>query len=144
MPIEFREVRRGEIGDALAFAAANGGGGDRATLVSNLSLAAINARRVTLGLALHQQDPDGRRRIVIHLATDANPGLARLLIDRALRKAEAADVATMDVQVRAAEAAQSLWSDADWLSRLYPTSADTAAASEAEPQAEIEPLADAA
>jgi len=120
MPIEFREVRRGEIDDAHAFAVDQGADVAKGALRHQLSLVALNAEKTILGSALHEVADDGRRHILIHLKPDIHPGLGRLLIDRALRKAEAADLATTRVTVHHDEADQTLWSAADWLVRLRP------------------------
>ncbi|MEM7626331.1 MAG: hypothetical protein AAF333_12105 [Planctomycetota bacterium] len=120
MSIEFREVRRGEVDDALTFAAAQGATIDAQTLQPNLSLVAINAEQTTLGSALHHVDADGRRHIAVHLDPSVNPGLARLLIDRALRKAEAAGFATAHVQIDHASTEHDTWNGANWLRRLRP------------------------
>lgn len=121
MSIEFREVRRGEIDDALTFATSQGASIEASALQPQLSLVAINAEQTTLGSALHHVDADGRHHIAVHLTPDINPGLARLLIDRALRKAEAADLSTTHVQIDHAQADADTWKGANWLSRLGPT-----------------------
>ncbi len=120
MPIEFREVRRGEIDDALAFAVGLGADVSKPALRHQLSLVAVNAEKTILGSALHEVADDGRRHILIHLKPDTHPGLGRLLIDRALRKAEAAGLATTHVTIHHAEADESTWTAAEWLSRLRP------------------------
>lgn len=122
MSIEFREIRRGEIGDALAFVAGQGAEVQRATVQTHFSLTALDAERAIVGSALHLAEPEGRRRIVVHLAPDAELGLAKLLIDRALRKAEGGDVATARVEIQHPEAEQATWADNDWLARLEPAS----------------------
>lgn len=118
MSIEFREIRRGEIGDALAFVAKQGGRVRRAAVRTQYSLTALDEERAIVGSALYVAGPGGRRRIVVHLSPDAEPGLAKRLIDRALRKAEAGDLATMRVEIQDAEAAQATWADTDWLAGL--------------------------
>ena len=120
MAIEFREVRRGEMEAALTFAAAQGATIDAAALQPHLSLVAINAEQTTLGSALHHIGADGRRHIAVHLDPNINPGLARLLIDRALRKAEAANLATTHVQIDRDSAEHDTWNGANWLRRLRP------------------------
>ncbi|MBB6429945.1 hypothetical protein [Algisphaera agarilytica] len=149
MPIEFREVRWEEIDEALAFA--NGLGGDIAkpALRHQLSLVATNSEKAILGSALHESAADGRRLIHIHLKPDTHPGLGRLLIDRALRKSEGADVTTATVKIHHEEAEQTTWSSTDWLSRLRPTTPpalssdeqpDPAEASEESEQVPAEPV----
>lgn len=127
MAIEFREVRRGEIDDALAFALGRGAAIERATLQANLSLVALGQEKATLGSALHHVDDTGRRHVAVHLAEDVHPGLARLLIDRALRKAEAADVSTTHVQIDHDETSKTTWNQANWLLRLTPSGPKPAA-----------------
>ncbi|MEM6459406.1 MAG: hypothetical protein AAF710_08465 [Planctomycetota bacterium] len=122
MSIEFREIRREELGEALSFVAALGAAVEPDGVEPGLSLLARNDERVTLGSALHQATADGRRRLLVHLDPQTHPGLARLLIDRALRKAEAAGVATAEVQIAETDTASRTWADADWLSRLRPAS----------------------
>lgn len=134
MSIEFREIRRGEVDEALAFAVAQGATIEKPALQPNLSLVAINSEQTTLGSALHHVDADGRRHIAVHLDPNINPGLARLLIDRALRKAEAADVATANVQIEHAAADLDTWNGANWLRRLRP-----AIVAPADPSTAIEP-----
>ena len=120
MPIEFREVRREEIDDALAFAVDQGADLAKAAVRHQLSLVAINGDKAILGSALHEVGDDARRHIHIHLKPEINPGLGRLLLDRALRKAEAVGIATTHVKIHLDEAEQNTWDDADWLSRLKP------------------------
>ncbi|MEM9915957.1 MAG: hypothetical protein AAF911_13445 [Planctomycetota bacterium] len=120
MPIEFREVRREEIDDALAFAVDQGADLAKAAVRHQLSLVAINGDKAILGSALHEVGDDARRHIHIHLKPDINPGLGRLLLDRALRKAEAVGIATTQVKIHLDQAEQNTWDDADWLSRLKP------------------------
>ncbi|MEL7089674.1 MAG: hypothetical protein AAGL98_14740, partial [Planctomycetota bacterium] len=134
MPIEFREVRRGEADEALAFAIAQGATINVSALRPQLSLVAINAEQTTLGSALHHVDADGRRHIAVHLDPHINPGLARLLIDRALRKAEAAGFATAHVRIEHASAELDTWNGANWLRRLRP-----AVVAPADPSTAIEP-----
>ncbi|MEM1110090.1 MAG: hypothetical protein AAGH99_15500 [Planctomycetota bacterium] len=122
MPIEFREVRRGEIDDAVAFAVDLGATVSKPAVRHQLSLQALNAEKTTLGSALHEVAEDGRRSIHIHLKPDVHPGLGRLLIDRALRKAEAVGLATAYVAIHHQQADELTWCGADWPSRLKPTS----------------------
>ncbi|MEM9882470.1 MAG: hypothetical protein AAF800_06115 [Planctomycetota bacterium] len=120
MSIEFREIRREELDEALRFVAGLDDTFEPTGVDPALSLLARNDERVTLGSALHQTTPDGRRRLRVHLDPQTHPGLARLLIDRALRKAEAAGVSTAEVQIAETDTASRTWADADWLSRLRP------------------------
>lgn len=136
MPIEFREVRRGEIDDAYAFAVDQGADVAKAALRHQLSLVAINAEKTILGSALHEVADDARRHIHIHLKPDTHPGLGRLLIDRALRKAEAAHVATTHVTIHHDAADQCTWTAAAWPRPVRPvlTQAATPVAPEPEPE----------
>lgn len=125
MPIEFREVRRGEIDDALTFATAQGADISAPAIRHQLSLVAINTQKSILGSALHEVTGDGRRRIHIHLNPDIHPGLGRLLIDRALRKAEGANIATAQVAIQHETAEQTTWKTAEWPSPSRPDLAES-------------------
>lgn len=127
MPIEFREVRREEIDDALAFAVDQGADISKPAVRHQLSLVAVNTQKTILGSALHEVADDARRHIHIHLKPDTHPGLGQLLVDRALRKAEAGSVATTHVTIHHDEADQNTWDAADWLSRLRPAKPQTTA-----------------
>lgn len=121
MAVEFREIRRGEVAEALAFAAGLGLSVEAAELEPQLSLIALGRDRVTLGTALHSRDAAGRRCIAVQLAESAPPGLARLLIDRALRKAEARGTTTTHIRICGRDIEQQTWSGADLLTRLQAT-----------------------
>ncbi len=118
MPIEFREIRRGEADQALAFARTLGSELSRQALVPRLSLLAVNSAGQVLGCALHHRDAGARPTVTVRLCDAAHPGLARLLIDRALRKAAAAGLSTTHVHLPDDPVAAATWSQADWLARL--------------------------
>lgn len=135
MPIEFREVRCEEIDDALAFAVDQGADISKPAVRHQLSLVAVNTQKTILGSALHEIGDDARRHIHIHLKPDTHPGLGQLLVDRALRKAEAGGVATTHVTIHQDEADQNTWDAADWLSRLRPAKPQTTASATPKPTA---------
>ena len=128
MAVEFREIRRGEVADALAFAAKLGQQIDAARLEPRLSLVELGRDRRKLGSALHVRDPDGRRCITVQLADAVPDGLARLLIDRALRKVEAQGSTTTAIHICGQEAARLTWSGADLLAKLQATAGPRPAA----------------
>ncbi|MEM8737702.1 MAG: hypothetical protein AAGG38_04390 [Planctomycetota bacterium] len=119
MSIEFREVRLGEIDEALAFVAGCGTEVTRESLKHVLSLVARSEGQGTLGAALHHVDGGGRHSITVRLVAGVHAGLARLLVDRALRKAESAKVSIAHILLDG-EGESVTWSSADWLSRLRP------------------------
>jgi hypothetical protein len=118
MAIEFREVRQCEIDQVLSAAAAIGTAIEPATLRHELSLTAVGKDKATLGSALHHVADDGRHRIRVHLAEAVHPGLARLLIDRALRKAATRCVTTARIEIDGPDVADATWSGADLLARM--------------------------
>jgi hypothetical protein len=120
MAIEFREVRRGQIDDALAFAAGCGAAIDRQDFRHDLSLLALDGSKATLGSALAYV-ADDRLHLRVDVAEGVAPGLARLLADRALRKAESQGRATAHLDVADAQLAAQLFAGADLLAKLQAT-----------------------
>ncbi|MEO1237248.1 MAG: hypothetical protein AAFX76_10720 [Planctomycetota bacterium] len=126
MSIEFREIRWGEIDEVVTFAAAQGAAVERDTLCHTLSLQARNSGGETLGVALHHVDDAGCRHVAVCCGGAVHIGLNRLLLDRALRKAEADGHAITHVSL-GGDADEPTWSGADWLARLRTVSPPPAA-----------------
>ena len=121
MAIEFREIRKDQIDELLSFAATLGPAIDRAALRHNLSLVALDREGSPRGLALFHLGAEGRPRLRIDLAPDTPPGLARLLLDRALRKAESRGMTTTHIEMSNQAAADQTFRGADLLLRLQAT-----------------------
>jgi hypothetical protein len=118
MPIEFHEVRRGEVPEALAFAASLGRHINRVALVPGLSLLALGGEGGTLGSALHYLDENRRPVLAVDVAEGVHPGLARLLIDRAMRKAAGKGLSCAKLDIAQPQAHAVTWRDANWMSRF--------------------------
>ena len=120
MQIEFRELKQDEVQVATAFEPPlnldPGWSLDR-----RMSISAINAEGRLLGIAMHRVSTGGRRWVRVHVREDVNPGLARLLIDRAIQKVAAEQLTAAAIEVATTEVGQETWDQANWFTKLPQT-----------------------
>lgn len=118
----FREVRKGERADVLAFAGAHGLTLERKVFRHHLSLLALDAAGDTLAAALYLEDPQGHHYVEIVTASDeVAQSLVNELADRCLRKVQAQSIGTTRLYCPAEVPAQAMLADANWLDKIEET-----------------------
>lgn len=118
MDYQYREIRKADIPEALAFAKAQGIDIAEYDLRHNLSLL-VKAEGEVVGAALCVESDPGHHRV--HLSATAAEGsedLARQLADRALRKLQADGIGATRLTGSEADAEAVLWQQTNWLDRI--------------------------
>lgn len=128
----FREVRKGERADVLAFAGANGLSLDSKVFRHHLSLIALDSSGGTLAAALYLEDTEGHHFVEIVTASDdVAQSLVNELADRCLRKVQSQSIGTTRLYCPAEAPAQAMLADANWLDKIQETPPSDAASSDA-------------
>lgn len=139
MPVMFREIRIGDLDQALAFAKGQGGAADGKQVLHHLSLTASDDGE-TLGCALCVEDGAGLMTVELYLGDSAaQQGLGKPLADTVLRKMQAAGVGAVRIVAADESECDRLYGLSNWMDRVPESSAATgvdqtndAAAQEAE------------
>lgn len=121
MDYQFREIRKGERADVLAFAQANGCTVQADTLRHHLSLTArAGDELIAAGLCIEQEP--GRFVIeIISKADDCDEALVTELTDRCLRKVQSEHIGSTRLNSPTQEPTDVIWSNANWLDRIEET-----------------------
>ncbi len=121
MPVRYREIRAGELDDAVAFAGERGSSVTPERVRHALSLLAYDGD-AAVGCALCVADDGGLVTIELGLTDEAvQQGLGKTLADTALRKVQSAGVGTARIVSLNDGEADRLWQAAGWLNRLPET-----------------------
>ena len=115
---QFREIRKADIPDALAFAKAQGLAVTEDELRHNLSLL-VKAEGDIIAAALCVETEPGHHQV--HLAVNSGEGsdaLSQELADRALRKLQADGIGAARISGSEQQAEAALWQQTNWLERI--------------------------
>lgn len=117
--IQFREVRKGERGDVLAFAQAYGLTAEHTAMQHHLSLIAVGDENETLAAALCLTDRENRLVIeVISGGDTVDDALISELADRCLRKVQAETIRSARLRSPICGSVNTIWSSANWLDHV--------------------------
>lgn len=118
MDYQYREIRKANIPDALAFAKAQGVDVAEDELRHNLSLL-VKAEGEIVAAALCVESEPGHHRVHLSaIAADGSEDLAHQLADRALRKLQADGIGATRLTGSEAQAEAALWQQTNWLDRI--------------------------
>ena len=137
MSVTYREIRIGELGDALAFAKGLGVQVERAEVCHELSLT-VREDDETVGCAFCVGDGAGRYHVELALNEQAvQLALGKPIADTILRKMQAQGVGATRLHLSNQDASDRLWDASNWLDRIPHAVPGTAAETgEAEEQLE--------
>ena len=121
MPYQFREIRKHEVSDVIAFAGEHGLLIKPELLRHNLSLA-MKQEGGIVAAALCSEYLPGRYtvRFAFALPEDESDVLAHELADRVLRKMQAQGVGMTRVTIAQQEEHTDFWQQVDWLEGIQP------------------------
>lgn len=120
MDYQFREIRKGECIDVLAFAAMQGSRPSAKSLRHHLSLSAF-AGDDLVAAAMCVEEELGQFGIRLVHSEDFDQALTHELIDRCLRKMQTEGIASARVTSPTECLAQHVWTQANWLDRIEET-----------------------
>jgi hypothetical protein len=138
MDYRFREIRKGECPDVIAFAKTNGAAIKPEALHHHLSLGAKKDGELAAAALCIEHQPHQFVIEIVH-REGVEQSLVTELADRCLRKVQSEGIASARISSPAESATQTIWQQTNWLNDIQetppPTEADAETpADSAEPQ----------
>lgn len=113
MPMDIREIRADRVDEAVAFARAAGGKAEASAVIASLSLIAVEGDAL-VAVLLSLTSDDGAHAMELTPGDDADPALARRMIDTALHKARSHHLAKCRLRIVGDKHAAALWDAVNW------------------------------
>lgn len=121
MSYRFHEIRKGECGQAIAFAAGHGSKVSAGHLRHHLSLA-VEAEGQMVAVALSVENQPNHFVIEIIVGEGiTDEALLTELADRCLRKVQAQAIASVRLHSPTAAPTQTIWTQSSWLDKVQET-----------------------
>ena len=121
MDYRFREIRKGECAEVLAFAKANGCSAEPTQLHHHLSLVAKKDAELAAAAMCVEQQPNQFVIQIVH-REGVERELVTELANRCFRKVQSEGISSARINSPAATATQTIWQSTNWLDRIQETS----------------------
>ena len=120
MDYRFREIRKGECAEMLAFAKTNGCSAEPTQLHPHLSLVAKKDGEVAAAALCLEQQPHQFVIEIVH-REGVERELVTELANRCFRKVQSEGISSARINSPAEDATQTIWQSTNWLDRIQET-----------------------